>query len=138
MNLLKSEWIKVTTTKSAYWLYAIGIALAVLLAVIIGQFDQSATDPIAGEAGGGSDPLFAILGVSAFTVLLVWIAAIVGVTGEYRYHTAKATYLTTPSRWPAAATRKPSLVPSPGPTVSRCSSGRFGPANPWCVCARRR
>ncbi|AVM63601.1 MULTISPECIES: ABC transporter permease [Dietzia] len=101
MNLLKSEWIKVTTTKSAYWLYAIGIALAVLLAVIIGQFDQSATDPVAGEAGGGSDPLFAILGVSAFTVLLVWIAAIVGVTGEYRYHTAKATYLTTPSRWPA-------------------------------------
>lgn len=101
MNLLKSEWIKVTTTKSAYWLYAIGIGLAVLLAVIIGQFDQSATDPIVGEAGGGSDPLFAILGVSAFTVLLAWIAAIVGVTGEYRYHTVKATYLTSPSRWPA-------------------------------------
>ena len=51
MNLLKSEWIKATSTKSAYWLYAIGIALAVLLAVIIGRFDQSATDPIAGEAG---------------------------------------------------------------------------------------
>jgi len=101
MNLLKSEWIKVTTTKSAYWLYAIGIGLAVVLAVIIGQFDQSATEPVAGEAGGGSDPLFAILGVSAFTVLLVWIAAIVGVTGEYRYHTIKATYLTSPSRWPA-------------------------------------
>ena len=29
MNLLKSEWIKVTTTKSAYWLYGIGILLAI-------------------------------------------------------------------------------------------------------------
>jgi ABC-2 type transport system permease protein len=102
MNQLKSEWIKVTTTKSAYWLYAIGIGLAVVLAVVIGQFEQPATgDPMAGAPGGGSDPLFAILGVSAFTVLLAWIAAIVGVTGEYRYHTIKATFLTTPSRWPA-------------------------------------
>lgn len=101
MNQLKSEWIKVTTTKSAYWLYAIGIGLAILLAVIIGQFDQSATEPMAGAPGGGSDPLFPLLGVGAFTVLLAWIAAIVGVTGEYRYHTIKATFLTTPSRWPA-------------------------------------
>ncbi|UVE96606.1 ABC transporter permease [Dietzia sp. B32] len=102
MNQLKSEWIKVTTTKSAYWLYAIGIGLAVVLAVVIGQFEQSATgEPMAGAPGGGSDPLFPILGVSAFTVLLAWIAAIVGVTGEYRYHTIKATFLTTPSRWPA-------------------------------------
>ena len=66
MNQLKSEWIKVTTTKSAYWLYAIGIGLAVVLAVVIGQFEQPATgDPMAGAPGGGSDPLFAILGVSA-------------------------------------------------------------------------
>jgi uncharacterized protein (DUF1810 family) len=50
MNLLKSEWIKVTTTKSAYWLYGLGIALALGLAVIIGQFEQpSAGDPIVGE-----------------------------------------------------------------------------------------
>ena len=37
---------------------------------------------------------------------------------------------TTPSRWPDAATRKPSPVPSPGPTVSRCSTGCFGPMTP--------
>lgn len=102
MNLLKSEWIKATTTKSIYWLYGIGIALALGLAALIGQFEQpGAEDPMVGEPGGGSDPLFAILGVSAFTVLLVWIAAIVAVTGEHRYHTIKSTFLVTPSRWPA-------------------------------------
>ena len=102
MNLLKSEWIKVTTTKSAYWLYGIGIALAVGLAALVGQLEQPSTgDPVAGEPGGGSDPLFALLGVSAFSVILTWIAAIVAVTGEYRYHTIKPTFLTTPSRWPA-------------------------------------
>ena len=45
---------------------------------------------------------------------------------------------TTPSRWPDAATRKPSPVPSPGPTVSRCSTGCFGPMTPWCARARMR
>ena len=102
MNLLKSEWIKATTTKSMYWLYGLGIVLAVGLAVVIGQFEQPSTgEPMAGEPGGGSDPLFAILGVSVFTVILAWIAAIVAVTGEYRFHTVKATFLTAPSRWPA-------------------------------------
>ncbi|GAA1716794.1 MULTISPECIES: ABC transporter permease [Dietzia] len=106
MNLLKSEWIKVTTTKSAYWLYGLGIALALGLAAIIGQFEQpSAGDPIVGEPGGGGDPLFAILGVGAFTVILAWIAAIVAVTGEYRYHTNKATFLASPSRWPAVVAK---------------------------------
>jgi hypothetical protein len=45
---------------------------------------------------------------------------------------------TTPSRWPDAATRKPSPVPSPGPTVSRCSTGCFWLTTPWCVPARMR
>lgn len=102
MNLLKSEWIKVTTTKSAYWLYGIGIALAVGLAALFGQLEQSSGgEPIAGDPGMGGDPLFALVGVSAFTVLLVWIAAIVAVTGEYRFHTIRSTFLVTPSRWPA-------------------------------------
>ena len=101
MNLLKSEWIKVTTTKSAYWLYGIGIALALGIAVLLGQLEQSSGgEPVAGAPGGGSSPLFAITGVSAFTVLLVWIAAIVAVTGEYRYHTIRPSLLVTPSRWP--------------------------------------
>lgn len=106
MNLLKSEWIKVTTTKSAYWLYGIGILLAIGMAALIGQFEQSmAGEPMAGEPGPGSDALFAILGVSAFTVLLVWIAAIVAVTGEYRYHTIRSSFLVTPSRWPVIAAK---------------------------------
>lgn len=106
MNLLKSEWIKVTTTKSAYWLYGIGIALAVGMAALFGQLEQSAAgDPMAGEAGPGGDALFALAGVGAFTVLLAWIAAIVAVTGEYRYNTIRPTFLVTPSRWPAVAAK---------------------------------
>ena len=105
MNLLKSEWIKVTTTKSAYWLYAIGIGLAVVLAVVIGQFEQPATgDPMAGAPGGGSDPLFAILGVSAFTVLLVWIAAIVA-----------------PSEWPSKIPRRKPIRSSTSGSTSTAS-----------------
>ena len=45
---------------------------------------------------------------------------------------------TTPSRWPDAATRQPSPVSSPGPTVSRCSTGCFGPMTPRCAPSRRR
>lgn len=106
MNLLKSEWIKVTTTKSAYWLYGIGIALAVGMAALFGQLEQSgAGDPMAGEPGPGGDALFALAGVSAFTVLLAWIAAIVAVTGEYRYHTIRPTFLVAPARWPAVVAK---------------------------------
>lgn len=102
MTLLKSEWIKLTTTKSAYWLYGLAVLFAVGLAALIGQFEQASSgEPVAGAPGGGSDPLFAILGVSVFTVFLVWIAAIVAVTGEYRYHTIKATFLAAPNRWSA-------------------------------------
>lgn len=102
MTLLKSEWIKLTTTKSAYWLYGLGILLAVGLAAIIGQFEQASSgEPIAGAPGGGADPLFALTGVTVFTVYLVWIAAIVSVTGEYRFHTIKATFLAAPKRWTA-------------------------------------
>lgn len=106
MNLMKSEWIKATSTKSAYWLYGIGFALAVGLAILLGQLEKSSGgEPVAGAPGGGGDPLFAILGVSAFTTLLVWIAAIVAVTGEYRYHTIRSTFLVTPSRWPAVVAK---------------------------------
>ena len=45
---------------------------------------------------------------------------------------------TTPSRWPETATRQPSPLSSPGPTVSRCSTGCFGPMTPRCARSRRR
>lgn len=106
MTLLKSEWIKLTTTQSAYWLYGLAIVFAVGLGAIVGQFEQvSAGEPVADAPGGGSDPLFALMGVTVFTVFLVWIAAIVSVTGEYRYHTLKATFLVAPARWPAIVTK---------------------------------
>lgn len=106
MNLLKSEWIKATSTKSAYWLYGIGLALAAGIAILVGQLEKSSSgDPVAGPAGPGSDPLMAILGANVFTVLLVWIAAIVAVTGEYRYHTIRTTFLVTPSRWKAVVAK---------------------------------
>lgn len=105
MTLLKSEWIKTTSTKSAYWLWGLAFALAVGLATLIGQFEQaSGGDPIVGEAGG-ADPLFALLGVGSFTLYLAWIAAIVAVTGEYRYHTVKSTFLASPGRWQAVAVK---------------------------------
>lgn len=112
MTLLRSEWIKLTSTKSAYWLYGLAIVLGVGLAALIGQFEQAATGTTAtnGEVavdapGGGSDPLFALIGVGAFTLFLSWIAAIVAVTGEYRYHTLKATFLAVPKRWPVVAVK---------------------------------
>lgn len=106
MTLLRSEWIKVTSTKSAYWLYGLAIVLAVGLAALIGQFEQASSgEPIAGAPGGGSDPLFALMGVGSFTLYLAWIAAIIAVTGEYRYHTIKGTFLASPRRWPAIAVK---------------------------------
>lgn len=106
MNLLKSEWIKLTSTKSAYWLYALAFLFAVGMAALFGQFEQASSgEPIAGAPGGGSAPLFALAGVGVFTLNLVWIAAIVGVTGEYRFHTVKGTFLAAPRRWSAIAAK---------------------------------
>src|SRR5699024_1539837 len=101
MTLLKSEWIKLTTTQSAYWLYGLAIVFAVGLGAIVGQFEQV-------SAGGA--PAFALMGVTVSAVFLVWIAAIVWVAGEYRYHTLKATFLVAPARWPAIVTKTARLT----------------------------
>lgn len=101
-GLLKSEWIKITSTRSAYWLYGLALLFAVGFAALIGQFEQASSgEPIVGAPGGGSDPLFALAGVSSFSLNLAWIAAIIGVTGEYRFHTIKGTFLAVPTRWKA-------------------------------------
>ena len=101
MNLLKSEWIKVTSTKSAYWLYGIALVLGIGLAALFGKLNETVSaDPAMVDAGVGGLGL-AMSGVSGFSIYLAWIAAIVAVTGEYRYHTVKGTFLASPRRWPA-------------------------------------
>ena len=45
---------------------------------------------------------------------------------------------TTPSRWPETATRQPSPLSSPGPTVCDAVTGCFGPMTPRCARSRRR
>ena len=45
---------------------------------------------------------------------------------------------TTPSRWPETAPRHPSPASSPGPWVTRWSTGCFGPMTRRCALARRR
>lgn len=96
-RLIRAEFRKLATTRLWLWLLAACAAwTAGYTALAIGFAGQvsSLTPPLATPAGqhtllaigaGGAGPLAAIL-------------AAVGVTGEYRHHTAAATFLATPAR----------------------------------------
>ena len=99
MGLLNSEWIKLRSTKSPYWLYGLGIAFVVGLGAIFGKVDTTVT--IDGAGTMGFITVFAMFAVGVFLQSFVWVMAIIAVTGEYRYGTNKTTFLAAPRRWDA-------------------------------------
>ena len=101
IGLLKSEWIKLTTVRSPYWLYTLGVLFTVGIGAIIGRVSSSDGGGDAGDGGPSLLALFAMLGVGVFLQSFVWIQSIIAVTGDFRYNTNKTTYLAAPRRWDA-------------------------------------
>lgn len=109
MNVIKSEWIKLSTTKSIWWtsaliiLFSAGFAamngLGVSMMVKSSEESNSpdeVMDPgmmmdVAGVKG-------AISGMMIFGMMIVIIQAVINVTSEYSTGTSKSTVLATPKR----------------------------------------
>jgi ABC-type transport system involved in multi-copper enzyme maturation permease subunit len=97
MRLVRAEFRKLSTTRLWLWVLLACVAWAAgytALAIGFSARHGSLSPPLTGTAAqhallaigaGGAGPLAAILGA-------------VGVTGEYRYRTAAATFLATPAR----------------------------------------
>lgn len=102
IGLLRSEWIKTTSTRSPYWLLGIALALSLFFAYLVARFltaDESGEAMIPPDS---PETVWSVLdGYTLFSVLLIWIVGVIGVTGEYRFGTVRPTFLAEPTRWKA-------------------------------------
>lgn len=95
MNILRSEWRKLTTTKAFYWNTALFILLPALFSIIVGKTVQP-------------DPLLLDLkilkaatvaqSVSGIGFIILIIQAIMVISSEYRHNYASVTFMATPRR----------------------------------------
>ncbi len=102
MDLLRSEWIKSTSTKAWWILCLIGVLLTVLSVLPILLLSDLAAEAGSAPIGGGAfvDPvmmqmLWSTMGSAQLIALIFGILAF---TGEYRHGTITDTFLTEPRR----------------------------------------
>lgn len=110
VNTMRSEWIKLRSTKSFYWTTVLIIAFAVGWALLMGfangyaYQDALDTDNVANLASFG-DPAdvfgvsTAVSGLQLFGIMIVIVQAVIIVTGEYANGTARISALAAPRRW---------------------------------------
>lgn len=105
IDVLRSEQIKLTSIRSPYWC----IGLVVVLSIgITAMFSALLTNlPDTGPDGSGSGTSGAadgtamgvlLLGLQQFSVIVLMIMAVLGVTSEYRFSTMRASFLAVPHR----------------------------------------
>ncbi|MFN8126622.1 MAG: ABC transporter permease [Candidatus Nanopelagicales bacterium] len=101
-GLLRSEWIKTTSTKGWWILFVIGILLTVLSVLPVLLLSELSSDlgsaPI--EGVGLADPMVMQMmwGTMGSAQLIALIIGILSFTGEYRHGTITDTFLTEPRR----------------------------------------
>ena len=107
VNLIKSELIKLRSTKALWWtsglilFFSLGFAL--LNGAMTGSLltsEEAQKDPelyMSVVAGIGSD--MGLSGFLSFGMMIVMIQAVMLVTTEYGANTSKTTLLATPTRW---------------------------------------
>ena len=108
MNLIKSEWIKLSTTKSVWWTSALiiifSLAFAMLNGMGAGMMYQTATEDGPADVGiilaakDSLDAKNALAGMLVFGLMIVTIQAVINVTNEYANGVAKSTLLAHPKR----------------------------------------
>lgn len=100
VNVLKSEWIKLRTTRSFWWTTALIILLSVGFAAITGTFatgeDLATTLLLAGST---------VAGVYIASFIVVIVQAVMMFTTEFRYGYQQQSFLATPRRWVVAVAK---------------------------------
>jgi ABC-2 type transport system permease protein len=88
---LSSEWLKIRTTRTIFWLLAALTALITLITV------SSVLSAEKSELVGADDQL-GLLGIGVLAPIIALVMGIVVSTGEFRHGTITPTLLATPSR----------------------------------------
>lgn len=93
-TLVRTEFFKLTTTRTIRFLVLGGLAVAVLLGTV--------TSTTAGQEGnasrGAAAHLANVLGVSAMPGFVMLILGVLATAGEYQHRTITQTFLATPAR----------------------------------------
>ncbi len=100
LNVLKSEWTKLHTTKSFWWTTALIIILSVGFAALTGS-TATGTDLTTTLLLAGST----VAGVNIAGFLVVIIQAVMMFTTEFRFGYQQQGFLATPKRWVVAVAK---------------------------------
>lgn len=89
-NLLRSEWIKLTTLRSTWWSLAVALVLSLGISSLIAAVSRDLTE--------GFPPVSAILSPTQFTMLVAGILGAIVITGEYSTGMIRSTLAAEPRR----------------------------------------
>ncbi|MDX6623310.1 MAG: type transport system permease protein [Solirubrobacterales bacterium] len=95
MNLMRSEWIKLFTTRTTWVMLGIGLLCEGLFAGLYVGLTSLAN--IVGEDGEGFEEVLTGLGL---LMTLMLVLGVLVITTEFRHGTTGSTFLVTPKRWP--------------------------------------
>lgn len=107
MNLLRSEYRKITGTRLVWGLLAAILALVVLALAFTLWGPQGPGMEVEGAPTSvrTSDDVLSLLGVTGVVGLFSLIFGVTFATSEYRHQTAATTFLAEPHRWRVAAAK---------------------------------
>ncbi len=98
MTLLRSEWLKIWTTRTTWVMLGIALAGEALFAGLYTGLASIAD--IEGPPGEPEGLETVATGVGLMLVMMLVLGVLIATT-EFRYGTASSTFLATPKRWPA-------------------------------------
>lgn len=98
MSLLRSEWLKLWTTRTTWVMLGIALLGEALFAGLYTGLASIAE--IEGPAGEPEGLETVATGVGLMLVMMLVLGVLIATT-EFRYGTASSTFLATPRRWPA-------------------------------------
>lgn len=105
LNILKSEWIKLRTTRSFWWTTALFLLFSWGWAGVTAAFTEP-LDPQAVDVG--FQPIgaeFTVVFLVTLGLPVLMIQAIMLVTTEYRFGTQAITFMASPRRWSVAVSK---------------------------------
>lgn len=104
-RVVASEWTKLWSLRSTWWLLLIAVVLAIGLAAAIGSSISSATADGADAGQGGpppevlADPTALVLSGTGLSSLVLGVLGALTMSGEYSTGTISATVTAVPRRW---------------------------------------
>jgi ABC-2 type transport system permease protein len=97
MGALRAELRKTFSTR-LWWALGIPVLVLAVLYNLFGALFAGVADAAPGGWAGTVLPLISLAYTMVLTSVFAAVAGVVGVTGEYRHHTASTTYLLVPAR----------------------------------------